>query len=586
MKPFRQTLLRGVARLLGVSAAAPSRGWLLPAAEARWMSAARSYYTPPVVETLLRNAMAGDFLSAWELFDLMEDTWPRLSKNLNQLRNGVAGLDWNVQPWADTGEVATPEAHDRAKLVESAVWSMRADPAADENGFTDSLRDLLDARGKGISVVEVDWAGTAGRVLPRCTRWVHPQWLGWQADGKLGLRFANQGTMTRRTISGADVVPFPPDKFLVAVSKAKVGPIASGAQLRCLAWWWAATNFTSEWFLNFAQIFGQPIRWATYDTNMSDADQAKLKGLIADMGSSAYGMFPSGTNLELKEAGKGAGDNPQTALMDRADTACDLVILGQTLTSETPGSGSLALGEVHERVLAGVQLAAANWLAEVLNGQLVRSLIRLNFGDEEMLPRFVPAPRQVHDRKSTADGLVSARAAGVSLPKAWAYEQLDIPAPEPGDDVILPTEAAPGGMAGLPQPLGMTRGTPRFDSGASEPPEGMPTPPAEAARYKRNVEVRGEMGRKAPDEMKKQTVTGTLAGLLSAREEWVQPLARKMEALEKQMHDETIPFADVLAAVEEAAREMPELFGEMNYEAIAKELEAAMRRAAGLKSQI
>ena len=28
---------------------------------------------------------------------------------------------------------------------------------------------------------------------------------------------------------------------------------------------WAASNFAQQWFLNFAQIFGLPIRWANDD---------------------------------------------------------------------------------------------------------------------------------------------------------------------------------------------------------------------------------------------------------------------------------------------------------------------------------
>ncbi len=380
--PFFLKLLRG-------SVKKPKKGlnsFILPSAQARWLAAGISHYTPERVEQIFRLALSGDIQSQWEMFDLMEATWPQLSKNLNELKDSVTGMELEVVPWSAKGGEPTPEALRRAKLVESALWSMEPDADGDENDFEDTLRDIMDARGKGVSVLETEWIlkkGPGGMMwAPRCTRWVHPSWYGWPS--------ANETRIMRKDPSGG-WSRFEKENFIIAICKNKTGHPLGSAMLHCLAPWWAAMNFSFDWFLNYAQIFGQPIRWATYDESLSDTDKAVLGQMLANMGSAAYAMFPSGTALELKEASGGAQDNPQAALIRMADKVCDIAVLRQTLTSDVGdgGSGSRALGEVHERKEGGVKLACAKWACKTM-GQLVRAICQKNFGDTRECPWLRP----------------------------------------------------------------------------------------------------------------------------------------------------------------------------------------------------
>ena len=86
-------------------------------------------------------------------------------------------------------------------------------------------------------------------------------------------------------------------------------------------------------------------------------------------------------------------------MLDRAEKQMDLLILGQTLTSDvSKHGGSRALGEVHADVRAEVIQAAANFAAGVLNAQLVRSILLLNYGEDSEAPEF----RQRRRRSRTA----------------------------------------------------------------------------------------------------------------------------------------------------------------------------------------
>lgn len=389
-----------------------SNNWIAPAAQSRWLGAGVAYYTPQIVESIFRQALAGDLVSQWEMFDLMEATWPRLVKNLGQLKDDVIAAEPRVIPWARKSEEPSPDAERRAALVEELIWNMSPRADRDENDFEDTLRDLLDARGKGISVLEVDWETKAtsngAAVGPRATRWVHPSWYGFPGgmDG---------GQLQMRSQSASGVwSDFPPNKFLIGTCKSRTGHPLGNAMLHSLGFWWAASNLTGDWFLNLAQIFGQPLRWATYSGNMGSIEQAKLRGMLENMGSAAWGMFPEGTTFELKEALKSASDNPQKALLDIADKVCDLVVLRQTLTSDVQqDGGSRALGEVHERVLDGVVLSCAKWACKTLQ-QLVRSICILNFGDTSECPYLAP-PSEGEDPGRLADVLVKINQAGLDI---------------------------------------------------------------------------------------------------------------------------------------------------------------------------
>ncbi len=109
-------------------------------------------------------------------------------------------------------------------------------------------------------------------------------------------------------------------------------------------------------------------------------------------------------------------------------------ILGQTLTSsEGSRSGSLALGEIHNEIRRDYMRADAWLLMDIVNEQLVRPLVELNFGPE------VPAPRWTIDTAAEldlADEVGVDRQLlqmGVPLPQRYFYEKYGRPAPIGGD---------------------------------------------------------------------------------------------------------------------------------------------------------
>lgn len=401
---------------------------VLPQVRSRWAMPMLRQMTPEYIEGILREALTGASpRREQELYTLMLQTWPRLAKNVAEIKNTVIGLEWNLMH-----PEGLPENPALEQLIARARLGMRGDPMGEGLGWEGTLRHLLDAWFRGVALVEIDWQATGAAVLPRQARPIPPWHYGWLPEtGRLVLY--------PEAHSGHHI-DIPPSKFLVAVRNASGGHPSGGALLRPLAFWWCAANFSAEWFLNFAQIFGQPFRFATYARGDADAAEV-LAEIMAEMGATGYAVAPEGTTIDLKEPAKGAGDNPQLALMHRADELCDILLLGQTLTTSVGDSGSRALGEVHQNVRADIVDSAANWLAEILNEQLLPALALLNTGqrpDYAELPYFEPSRKQGVDTKVLAETIEILVRAGLPIPKAWAYASLDVPEPKEGEPVITP----------------------------------------------------------------------------------------------------------------------------------------------------
>lgn len=503
-----------------------------PESRGYWMGWVARDYTPERVELVLRDALAGNLTQQWELFALMEDTWPRLGKALAEVKRAVLQLDWDCEPWAEEDEPPTPEAEERAKLVSRASWTMRPDPAEAGNDFRGTIHDLLDAWGKGLSVVEIVWetreAGDGGTlVAPAASYWVHPRHYQW-GEGVLTLRDERGGTFA-----------FPRDKFLIGVSRARSGLLSGGALLRPLAWWWCAANFSGSWLLNLAQIFGLPLRWATYAPGADDALIGKICAMLEDMGSQAWAAFPAGTQLELKEPGKGSGQWPQEGMLDRADRQCDLLILGQTLTSDVGASGSRALGDVHKSVRDEIVRGAADWVASVLNAQWVPAILRANYGDELHPPQWCAEPEEQEDLKADAER-IAILAPLMPIPAKWAYRKQQIPLPTAGEEVLH----APAPSA----------------SPALQPPG---SPPAEEPPAARSL-----------------TLQAAMAETLGVPSGWLAPLRGWLRSVEARLADGSLSDADLVAELEAARRRLPEVFADMDHGALADVLAAAGQRAA------
>lgn len=438
----------------------------------RYHISSRGSIDPDTMGAMLDAGLQGDLERQNELFSLMFDTWPRLRSNLNKVKTHVSRLPYNVQPWSLKGKKPTPEAIERAALVESALHDGRSALLEGRINLAQTIGSLIDSIAVGVSVLEVDWTMRDGRIVPAATRPVPFSCLGFdisQTNPDAG-RLMLYPDRNRAEPHSFDEYP---NKFLVSIFPQNLQNIGAAAQLRALAPLWLGRILGYEWMLSKTELFGIPLRYATYDEAIADSQIQQIANMLQQMGASAWGAFPKGTDVNIVSNGIVPGvagqNDPNERLMILADKTCDLLFLGQTLTSESPtDGGTQALGRVHREVELDLFEGYATLVAEILNTQLIPAIVELNYGNRDELPYIdVELPRLARDKElAQRDKLLFVDMA-LPVSRQWLYERHKVPAPGADDTLYEPPFSSPVG-AELAPPAPTSTQDPKSKPGLNE----------------------------------------------------------------------------------------------------------------------
>ncbi len=126
----------------------------------------------------------------------------------------------------------------------------------------------------------------------------------------------------------------------------------------------------------FGEIFGMPIRIAT-TSSRDPKDHAKIEGMLDDMGALAWGLFPEGTEIKFEETSRGDAFNVYDKRIERANSEISKAILNQTMTIDD--GGSLSQSQVHLDVFKNVVDADADFIRDIVNGQLLPRMVLHGF---------------------------------------------------------------------------------------------------------------------------------------------------------------------------------------------------------------
>lgn len=507
---------------------------------ARLGTAIREDTDPGTIRALMESALYGDHESAHRVFTTMENTWDRLVKNMHELRRASSKARFSVQPYAAVGEQPSELAIEKASLINRAIDGWKGDSRKNQNSFTDFIYDITDAVGKGLSVQELVWELKGSEWLPVASYWCDPRFYGVDPQGEaLGLR----------NIPGSpNWTPFADDQFIVGVFKNRSGPLLGYGLFRTIAWWWSVGIFARKWMARYAELFGIPFRVVKSHKEASSSEKASILADLVAMGDSGCMVIPDGAEFIIQEASKSAGDLPQKALLDMRDKTVDILILGQTLTTDVGDSGSRALGDVHANVKTERLVEVADWSAEIINCQLIPSILRKNYGNVD------EAPLIVLDQSESGDPLEMAQRDEIlnrimPLSKQWMHDRHKVPKPEEGEEVIEVAAApAPAGDGG-------------FGAFASQP---------------RTITAA------APDKISPtdQLLNRVIEDISGVSEKFLAPIKPTFARLIALAQRGDVPDGEFIEAVEKLIAEMPELFDMLDRDALQQELQRAMGAAA------
>lgn len=405
-------------------------------------------YNVEQLAELKRSNWSGLLLGIDQLYSTMYHEWDSLQKDVNDIAGAVRTLEWTVMPYCREGEMPTPEAQEVARVVTDALWKREEMPlGAYSHSFPELVEAMVHAVFRGFNVHQIEWANDGKMVYPARYIQLPPQFLIWETgSGKPDrLLLVPDG-------QSGEGVPFEQDRFIVALNNSGPDHPVYNATFYSLVNWFLAYKFGLGWFMQFTQKFGMPKQVFHYT---SPKDKEQLLAELEDERAINSLFIRGDRKYELVNAPQGGASLPQAVLLERAEQACHKAILGQTLTSDTSAhGGSLAQAKVHAGVRAELVLHHAEFIADVLNRQLIPAIVRANYGRVEGLE--MPELRCKLPKTQANIELAQAWQAVLQIPgmkvkKSEVYESLGVTAPEEGEDVFeAPAQdAAHGGMPGM-----------------------------------------------------------------------------------------------------------------------------------------
>lgn len=387
---------------------------LRPQAVNQWMLPYLAAMTPQYVEMLLRGMLYGNHVQGMELFTIMMDTSPELQACWEEYMDALSRKRFTLEPFTlNEDDEPSDTAVEKRDVVNAALKYMRPDSRRDEAGLHRMVREIAWSRFHGTSVMELDWTDKDGeryiRTIPdlgdvQCLRaayWVHPVCYAFDSTGTMGLsvtrdtlRDASQGakkkppTFTNTGNNPRDnvVVDFPENNFVVAVGDGKTGSVYGKSILRPLAWWWLAANFCGDYLMKYAELFGIPLRKATYDPNTPDKVKQEIRQFLQSAGAEPWTMVPKGAEVEFERSAGGGADSPQAFLFRFSNEMIRKVVLHQTMSggagSQGTGIGKGGMETEDEGPKADCVSAGADFVARVISEQVIPYILKLNYGED------------------------------------------------------------------------------------------------------------------------------------------------------------------------------------------------------------
>jgi phage gp29-like protein len=298
---------------------------------------------------------------------------------LAKRKNAVIAREWQV-------DAASPGGLDQraADLVREQLINLK---------FDQVCLKLLDATLKGYAVGEIIWDTDGAEIVVAAVKVKPQRRFLFDEDGQPRLiTLANQ-------MPGE---PLPPRKFIVHRSGEKDDDNPYGLGLGYRLFWpvfFKRQDIT--FWLAFVDKFASPTVVGEYPPGTSEADQKKLLAATAAVAAETGIIIPQGMLLRLLDASRSGIDTYET-LARYMDEQISEAVLGETLSTNIGGTGSLAAAQTHNDVRLELAKGDADLLCDTINESLIRWLVELNVPGADP-PKVWRSFAEKEDLKSRAE---------------------------------------------------------------------------------------------------------------------------------------------------------------------------------------
>lgn len=368
--------------------------------------------TPSQFAAILKNVDAGDVAAIVEIAEEMEAKDSHLQAVVSRRRESLTALEWSVVP--------DPVAKDQAAAKVEADYVDRSLRRLES--FPRTLEHYATAIGPGIAVSENVWF--RGRLVDTVDVPGH-RLSGDILDETNDFYMLTDDDMVRG-------IPLRGAKFVVHVPDNRAGFPMRVSLTRAQAQLWLIKHYAIADWSAFSEVYGQPVRVAKYSGEISPKERKQMEVMLKNMGTDLWAMFSDNIDVTFLEAAR--NNQPFQGMVEWIERKQSILYLGQTLTTEQGGVGSLALGKVHEGVKAAIALSDIQKEKRTVEGQIIKPMLRFRFPNSTV-PRALWQRNIAETRNIEADASWLAKFQFMKesqrpVDDEFVYDKLGIPLPK------------------------------------------------------------------------------------------------------------------------------------------------------------
>ncbi|MBX9634878.1 MAG: DUF935 domain-containing protein, partial [Magnetospirillum sp.] len=206
-------------------------------------------------------------------------------------------------------------------------------------------------------------------------------------------------------------------------------------------------NYDIKAWVEFLEVFGQPIRLGKYKAGATPEEKATLLRAVRNLAKDTAAIIPDSMLVELIEAKVTGNVTVQQSFADWVDKQVSKAVLGQTGTTDNGQYSGTA--QTHDKVKDDIERDDARQVANTINDCLVRPLIDLNRGPQDRYPRLIIARPDPLDTKLFMASVKTFVDMGGEVEQSVIRDKLGLPDPPEGKEVKL---LRPTGGASAPPP--------------------------------------------------------------------------------------------------------------------------------------
>lgn len=400
----------------------------------------RTYYNynqldPQRIENILRMAEnRGRVDMLYKLYDDMEVTDTRYSGIANQVRATIAQMPLRIQPVETSTQVDEKVAEEYRDYAEVVLNNLDTHLLA---------QSFVDPYFYGAKLYSVDWEQRElmfGRSMyfPSEVEEVRGRHL-IQSINEVGDNYGELKVRIDDNPAGEPIANLPDENHVfLEMEKGKHNYAKLGVARKVLPWY-LSLRFVKDWWVQYVENYGSPIRVAKYPRATKRSTRKKVQKFLENLGNNQYGMFPQGMEVEFKDLNRQGKVNVHREFVREAHKEYSIHILGQAGTMGEQREGSYA----ESVVLNGIRMDIITNISKVVAKgfrKLVRKGLKLNYGDnfdEYFVPNIQPILLNSQNAKKRAQAAQIASKSGVPVPTSYFYNQvLGIEKPQDGEQVV------------------------------------------------------------------------------------------------------------------------------------------------------